>query len=200
MKIRYIFGPRAGEVEHVDRTAAKPLILAAIAEAVDPEDLKDPNADMVRVPGDVPYRLPRAGDGRPPQPIWSIEIVKQIVPQDGGALQEFFYLAIQRVLNWGPNKVQVDRCFRPPDFVNDRQYHDGRQFCSSFGCHVPDEILKDYKRQWKDRPELRAPFEGQPKPRLNEKSDKANIETAVGHATAAGVVQGADLMRRPGSR
>jgi hypothetical protein len=203
MKIRYIFGPRAGEVEHVDRTAAKPLLLAQIAEAVDPEDLKDPNDGLVRIPGDVPYRLPKAGDARPPQPVWSVEVVKinRIVQVNGGPeIETIFYLAIRRELNWGPNKLTVARCLRPPEFVHDRRSHDGGLFCSDFGCAVPDEIRAAYKKQWKDREDLRAPYEAQSSPRLDEKADKAAIETAVGHATVSGVLQGAELMHRPGSR
>jgi hypothetical protein len=191
MKIRYIFGPRAGEVEHVDRTAAKPLLLAQIAEAVDPEDLKDPNEGVVRAANET-YRLPRAGDARPPQSQWSVLVVDDVYNNA--------YLAIRRQLNWGLTK-KVELCFLPPDQVHDCQYHDGQRYCSAFGMPVPPDTLSEYTRRWKQNKQQRAPYKSEEtRNRPDVKLDRAIIEKSVEYSTATGVLEGADLIRRPGPR
>jgi hypothetical protein len=58
-----------------------------------------------------------------------------------------------------------------PDKIHNRQDHTGRLYCSSFGCPVPDEILREYKRRWQDSPALRAP-------ELHQATDETNKRAA----------------------
>lgn len=43
-----------------------------------------------------------------------------------------------------------------PDLIHDRRDSTGRAYCSSFGRPVPDEILKEYRKAWKN-PDARRP-------------------------------------------
>jgi hypothetical protein len=197
MKIRIL---ASGEVRHIDNSTGSALISAGLAELISKSDSP----------------LPQPGDYKPPQPKWSIVVVSPETITLTGRPQKF--LAIRRdvirpLASQQPTSqvgavsytlggfADSSFCSLPPDLVHDKRYHDGRPFCSCFGCPVPDEILKEYKKQWKSNPDLRFPYEGRPVPnRPDEKTDKATIETGVGNASASGVLEGQELIRRPGPR
>jgi len=48
-----------------------------------------------------------------------------------------------------------------PDAVHNKKNHDGSPYSTAFGRAVPDEILADYKKQWKNK-KLRAPLPAVP--------------------------------------
>ena len=199
MKIRIL---ASGEVRHIDNSTGGALISAGLAELISKSD----------------NPLPGPGDYRPPQVEWSV-VVMSPETEINLAGRQLKWLAIRRDVkrplvsqqagkDGKPGNYQVGGgftdssfCSLPPDFVHNKRYANGGAFCSAFGCPVPDEILKEYKRQWKANPDLRFPYEGRPAPnRPDEKADRAAVETFVENTARTGVAEGEALLRRPGPR
>ena len=166
MKIKYIFGPRSGEVEHVSRETAAPLIAARIAEALEPD---------LPVQGEPAWKrnsnLPKAGATPKPRREWAVEVSTYSNPENAQIV------AIRRDTFRGSFLSETARCTFPPDKVHDRTDHTGRAFCSCFGEPVPADILAEYKRAWrngasKEQRESEGPrFSNHP----DAASDKARI-------------------------
>jgi hypothetical protein len=178
MLIRYIFGPKSGEEEHVSLDVARPLLAAALAEAVNPEDLKQ-RADRPR--------LPKPGQAAQPRRVWSITHVEGINKEDR--------LAICLENIWSNNQKIISYCFWSPDLVHNRTDWKGEPFCTCFGLRVPDEIMQDYKRAWK-REMSWFPYTIGPKQRPHP-SAKADMSVIAASASgdAAGAANNAERLR-----
>lgn len=168
-----------GEISNVRADIAREMIKLGVATALDPKEL-EPDGTVAPY-GESPYRLPRAGDARPPMPTWSVVITPFANK-----------LAIQRETIWGPQKTEKAFCSFHPASIHDRRAADGTLFCSSFGCAVPEETLVEYKRQWKANPKLR--FTEEKVPVYEHPDDRATIEKQIGCASAHGEI---DLNRVP---
>ncbi len=130
--------------------------------------------------GESPSGLPKPGDYRPLEPVWSIVTITY---RDGFCGPGKKILAIER--NFGQ---QVSRYFGLPERVNAQvQWQGGGRFLNGFGCAVPDEIAKVYARQWKKNKDLRLPdYLLYPKPdtsaneRMKALKDQMDREVASG--------------------
>jgi hypothetical protein len=165
-----------GEVSNVRGDIARELVRMGVAEPIDSlEEVQQ-------------ARLPKPGPIKPLQVNWSIEYVSSgiVVSSAAPAIK---WLAIRRDTVRG-NMTDTSYCLLPPNVVHDRTNHNGDPFCSAFGVAVPKEILDEYRQLWKSNPQSRAPFSGKVKAHPDAKSDKAGISTALGDATARGVLEG----------
>lgn len=126
MKIRIL---ASGEIRHIDNSTGSALVSAGLAESLSATD-------------DKPGRLPRAGDAVVPQPIWEVVVIKSAQP----------VLAIRMTIGTQDALYTGD-----PKKVNARvEWNGGGRFTNGFGREVPEEIAKQYAKQWKSNDHLRA--------------------------------------------
>jgi len=130
MRIKYV---NNNSEDHVERNLGKSLIRAGLAVAVGPEDAEESTS-----------RLPKYQPAAVVEPEWEVTVHNG---HQGGKT-----LCIRMTL---PNLV-LDY-FGPPDAANSRREWDGGcRWLNGFGRAVPEEIVKLYKRQYKDNPSLRG--------------------------------------------
>jgi hypothetical protein len=200
MKIKNLF---TGVVSTERGDIARALIRQGMCEALEPDtEAQKPSrtvAPGVTVDGDGTvrqangdsYRLPKPGDAKPPQVVWAVDTLTHG--------RESTYVAIFRSVHRGAGLGDTLWCAFPPDSIHDRADHRGRPFCSVFGCPIPADILTEYTKQWKSNSSLRMPYRTAVKVRKHP-NDRAQVETGVINAAAAGVTEGASLAQLPGDR
>jgi hypothetical protein len=127
MKIRIL---ASGEIRHIDNSTGSALISAGLAEGLStPAD-------------DKPGRLPRPGDAVKVEPFWEVVVV-------GITKTEL----VIRMTILGQSYLYGGA----PDKANQKISWDGGfRYASGLGREIPEPILSQYKRQWKDNPELQA--------------------------------------------
>jgi len=85
------------------------------------------------------------------QPVWSVEVAHGFVR---------IVMKLGTMGAGAPGGAATPRIVqtydRDPDQIHDRRYADGRKFSSSFGRPVPDLIIKEYRKAWKN-PQARKP-------------------------------------------
>jgi hypothetical protein len=145
-----------GEISNVRGDIAREMVKLGVAEIIGES------------PAEVAARLPKPGDAVTPEPRWSVEVVGL----------ETKHLAIQMLIGVQNNQTLY---IGHPDSVNARkEWPGGGRYLNGFGRAVPDEIAREYKRQWKASESLRAPL---PDPR--ERCEE-NERTAIDRRTPRG--------------
>jgi hypothetical protein len=128
MRIKYL---NNSVEDHVERNLGQSLIRAGLAVAVGAEENSS--------------RLPKYQPASAPAPQWEVCVHTGI-----GTGEKV--LCIRMTL---PHSV-VDY-FGPPENANAvKRWDGGQRFLNGFGCAVPDDILKQYKRSYKENPNLRG--------------------------------------------
>jgi hypothetical protein len=135
MKIKYLSGPKAGQIEHVQNQVGGVVCGAGLAEEVSDGAVTAPNMHSEET-----YRLPRPGEARIPEPVWDVVEVSVVKP----------YLAIQMTI--GAEKfLYAGR----PEHVNARkEWQGGGRYLNPFGRAVPEEIVKRYAKAYRANRDL----------------------------------------------
>ena len=140
MKIRYLNGPKAGQIEFVQNQIGNVVVGAGLAEEVDAASTET-------------GKLPKPGSAPVPEPHWEVSVERH--SQDSPA-----WLAIKMTI--GPIAPSTGKpgttCFYAgdPQYANARkEWEGGGCYLNHFGREVPAAILADYTRRWNEYPQLR---------------------------------------------
>jgi hypothetical protein len=149
MKIRYLFGPKISQEEHVHREVARPLITAGIAES-----LEAPEADLP-VCGEshqdrARRRLGLSAPTAVPAPVWDVVSMNRTTAQDANSAPP--ELTIQMEIMGALYRWSGD-----PKNANVRaEFDGGARYLSGFGRPIPEDVLGRYTYIWNKNPTWRG--------------------------------------------
>jgi hypothetical protein len=147
MKIKYLSGPRTGQIEHVQNSIGNLAVGAGLATEVP----RDPSVSLI----DENRANLRAEIGAPqiPPPIFSVKEKKAA----DSANSEGSILVIELKLGdavsfftGDPERANARKEWPVPGGGTSGRYLNG------LGREIPAAILKEYKKRWKNNPELRG--------------------------------------------
>lgn len=132
MQIKNLF---SGIVTNERQDIARALIRQGMAEAVDPKEL-----EMVARPGEQPYRIPKPGDFKMPEPKWLVDLHTraQVLVIQMAILGQFYFYSGD-----------------PSDANRTEKWNGQPRFINGFNRAIPQPILEEYKRRWKAEPNHR---------------------------------------------
>jgi hypothetical protein len=139
MKIKYLSGPKSGQIEFVQNQVGSVVVGAGLAEEITDGAVTAPN-----IHGEETYRLPKPGDYRALVPEWAVEVRRDA--RDLAVL----------VITMKCGDMIVHFCGHPERVNARKQWQDGSRWLNGFGRECPQEIAKEYERRWKDNPKLRG--------------------------------------------
>lgn len=156
MLIRYLTN---GVEQHVQNQLGRSLIAAGLAQEIPPKGslLDQTRARLAAQMGSAPALEPK----------WAVVTEPYADLQDPNK----HVLAIRMDLG-----KQTSHFFGYPDQVNAKKEWDGGcRYLNGFGREVPEEIAKEYRRQWKANKHLRAPDDVLSPPRDERNDLQASI-------------------------